>query len=72
MKSIVSELCSEKFPRVRVGTGSEEKIYNLVDYVLEKVDDDKYTVLKKGIEKAAIAIEEILKNGIDMSMNKFN
>ena len=72
MKSIIAELATEKFPRVRVGTGNTEKIYNLADYVLQKVDDKDYLNLSMGINSAVEAISEILKNGIDASMNKFN
>ena len=72
MKSVISELCTEKFPRIRIGTGNNEKKHNLVNYVLEKVDDEEYTYLSKEIEKASEAIGELLKNGIDSAMNKFN
>ena len=36
MKSVVSELGTTLFPRVRVGTGKQEKIVNLIDYVIKK------------------------------------
>ena len=72
MKSVVSELGTEKFPRIRVGTGSKDKIYDLINYVLENVDDDEFTELNKGIDLSTQAISEILKNGIDIAMNKFN
>lgn len=72
MKSVVHELNTEEFPRIRVGTGSKEKIFNLINYVITRVDDDEYVKLKNGIVKAAQAVEEILKIGIDNAMNKLN
>lgn len=36
------------------------------------LEEDTYKELKVGIDKAADAIEEFLKNGIDSAMNKFN
>jgi peptidyl-tRNA hydrolase, PTH1 family len=72
MKSVVSELATDEFPRIRVGIGEKEKAKNMIDFVIKKVDDETYSELEKGIEKAADSIPEILKNGIDMAMNKFN
>lgn len=72
MKSVVHELNTEEFPRIRVGTGSKEKIFNLINYVITRIDDDEYVKLENGIVKAAQAVEEILKIGIDNAMNKLN
>lgn len=72
MKSVVKELATEEFPRIRVGIGKENKNDNMIDFVIKKVDDETYAELEKGIEKASEAISEIVRNGIDMAMNKFN
>ena len=72
MKSVVSSLNSEDFMRIRVGIGSPEFKGDLINYVLGYIPDDQYEVLKKGIYLASEAVEEILKNGIDIAMNKFN
>ena len=72
MKSMVKELNTTDFPRVRVGTGKQEKIADLVDYVIGRVDDEEYKKLEIGVEKAEIAVEEILKIGIDNAMNRLN
>ena len=72
MKSVIKELATEKFPRVRVGTGNKEGIQHLTDYVLEKLDKKEYEELEKGIELASEGIITILKSGIDSAMNKFN
>lgn len=72
MKSVVSELATENFPRIRVGIGESEKSSNMIDFVIKKVDDETYSRLEKGIDKAAEAVIEILKFGIDTAMNKLN
>ena len=72
MKSVINELKTTEFPRVRVGTGSNEKINNLIDYVISKLDEEEYKKLEEGIDKAAEAVETILKIGIDNAMNKLN
>lgn len=72
MKSVVSELATENFPRIRVGIGENEKSSNMIDFVIKKVDDETYSRLEKGIDKAAEAVIDILKFGIDTAMNKLN
>lgn len=72
MKSVVYELATDEFPRIRVGIGEEKKVNNMIDFVIKKVDDETYKELEEGIDKATEAIPEILKNGIDVAMNKFN
>ncbi len=72
MKSIIYRLKTEEFPRIRVGTGGQEEKENLIDYVIGKVLPEEYTELLDGINKGADAVCEILRNGIDKAMNKFN
>ena len=71
-KSVVHELVSEDFPRIRVGIGKPIDEYDAIDYVIGQLEEENYEKLKEGIYKAADAIEEFLKNGIDSAMNKFN
>lgn len=72
MKSMVKELNTTGFPRIRVGTGSSEKIKDLVNYVLEKVGQEEYKRLDEGIDKSVEAVIQILKIGIDNAMNRLN
>lgn len=71
-KSVVYELASENFPRIRIGIGKPVDQYDAVDYVIGKLEDKTYEKLKEGIEKAVKAIGEYLKNGADSAMNKYN
>ncbi len=72
MKSVVAELGTTEFPRVRVGTGQPEFKELLIPYVIEPMSDDQYEELKPAIEKAAEAVPAIIKDGIDKAMNMFN
>lgn len=72
MKSIVSQLGTEDFPRIRIGTGFCNDKTHLVDYVIGKLPDDEYINLLSGINSGVEAIEEIMANGIDNAMNKLN
>lgn len=72
MKSVVSRLNSEDFPRIRVGIGMPEYKDDLVNYVIGNITDKDYEELKTGISKASEAVTSILKDGIDIAMNKYN
>ena len=72
MKSVVSCLNSEGFARIRVGIGMPEHKDDLINYVIGYIPENELETLQKGVDIAAEAVEEILKNGIDKAMNKFN
>lgn len=72
MKSMVSCLASEDFPRIRVGIGKPVSEFDRINYVIGKVQEEEYKELQTGEEKAAMAVEYYLKNGIDNTMNIFN
>ena len=72
-KSVVHELQSEQFARIRVGIGRPIDKDEIIDYVITTIQKEKkYKQIEIGIEKAKDAIIEYLKNGIDKAMNKFN
>lgn len=72
MKSIVSELNSEDFPRIRVGIGRPKSEYDRIDYVIGQIPEKEYIELQKGEKIAVEATEYWIKNGIDNTMNKYN
>ena len=72
MKSVVQEIQSENFIRIRVGIGNPSYKNDLLNYILTRIPEDEYKVLETATEKAALAIEEIIKNGIDRAMNQYN
>lgn len=72
MKSVVNEIKSEDFCRIRIGIGNSEYKNDLLNYILTRIPDDEYKILEKAINNAASSIAEILKNGIDSAMNKYN
>ena len=72
MKSIIQHLKTEKFMRIRVGIGKTEYENDMINYVIGKVPEEEAKRLEKGVEKAKLAVVEILKNNIDIAMNKYN
>ena len=72
MKSVVHELQTEEFPRIRVGIGNPEYKNDLLNFILTRIPDEEYKILQEAQENAVKAIIEIIKNGIDTAMNKYN
>ena len=72
MQSIVNILADDRFPRIRVGIGKPKVEEDYINYVIGAIPEDGEQELKKGVEKAKEAVKELLKNGIDSAMNKYN
>ena len=72
MKSVVHEIQTEDFPRIRIGIGNPEYKNDLLNFILTRIPEEEYKILQDAQEKAVKAIIEIIKNGIDTSMNKYN
>ena len=73
LKSIIYHLNSDQFPRVRVGIGSpQHEDYDLADYVLGRFSKDEIPVFEETIKKAYKAVCEIITNGYESAMNKYN
>lgn len=72
MKSIIQQLQSTDFLRIRIGIGKPEFQYDKINYVIGSIPKEDREILNSGIERAADAVIEILKNGIDSAMNRYN
>lgn len=72
MRSVVELIGTSDFIRIRVGTGKPEFEHDLINHVIKKLTDDQYGKLEEGINIAEEALLEIIKNGIDIAMNKIN
>lgn len=70
MKSVVQELGSRKFPRVRVGIGSSDG--STIQFVIGKVGKNEQQILNEAAEAAASAAADIIRIGIENAMNIHN
>ena len=70
LKSVVQELGSRKFPRVRVGIGSSDG--STIQFVIGKVGKDEQQILNEAAEAAASAAADIIRIGIENAMNIHN
>ena len=72
MKSVISEIDTQNFPRIRIGIGKPESKGQLIEYVIGKMPQTDKDILEKATILGKEAILEIIKNGVDIAMNKFN
>lgn len=73
IKSIISELDSQDFPRIKVGVGAKpHPDYDLADWVLSSFTNDEEKLLKPTLERTFSAAESIIKHGVTETMNRFN
>jgi PTH1 family peptidyl-tRNA hydrolase len=72
IKSIIDNIKTENFPRLRIGIGRPERKDQVADYVLSEFSKDEKLLMEKVIKEAADCILNVLKYGIDKSMNMCN
>ena len=79
MKSIISCLGSQDFPRIRVGIASQEDAadalsitVDTVEYVLSDFAAGEKPVIREVYPKVADAIVCIIRDGVAAALNKFN
>ncbi|HCA22437.1 MAG TPA: aminoacyl-tRNA hydrolase [Lachnospiraceae bacterium] len=72
MKSIIAHVGSEEFDRVRVGIGHKPPEFDLADYVLSRFGKDELPLIRDAVDKAADAMEVIIRSGVEAAMNMYN
>jgi PTH1 family peptidyl-tRNA hydrolase len=75
LRSIISDLGSQEFVRIRVGVGRPGpagKGSNVAGFVLDDFAKSERTEVEILVKEAADAIEDVIKRGPTLAMNKFN
>ena len=73
IKSIISCLGSEDFPRVKIGVGKKPSPeYDMVNWVLGEIPKELSEEYSQSINDAVGATKEIVCEGVDSAMNKFS
>lgn len=72
MKSIIYQIQDDKFPRIKVSIGKKPEKWDLANFVLSGFSKEEVSILEDEIRLAAKGIEIILREDIDMAMNKCN
>lgn len=72
IKSIIYQLGSDVFPRVKLGVGAPPEQWDMADWVTGKFSDEEVKILARSVEKLPEITEEIIEKGTASAMNRFN
>lgn len=73
LKSIIAQLGSENFPRVKIGIGGADNHDDrLVNWVIGRFSAGEYKVVQAAAEGASDAVRVIVKDGFEKAANLFN
>jgi PTH1 family peptidyl-tRNA hydrolase len=72
MKSVIGQLGSQVFPRVRVGIGQGPPGRDAASYVLGRFTREEEAALQDIHARVADAVEMILREGFTAAMNRYN
>lgn len=73
IKSLISELGSQDFPRVKIGVGAKpEPERDLADWVLSSFSATEEKALSAALENAADAALSIIDRGVPETANRYN
>ena len=73
IKSIIAQLGTEEFPRIRVGVGAKPNPqYDLADWVLSKFSEEDMKALQPALEHAADAAKKIVSGDMNGAMNLYS
>jgi PTH1 family peptidyl-tRNA hydrolase len=72
MESIIYRLGNTQFPRIRFGIAAGKNLRPAEEYVLKNFRKKDQVLANEVIVKAADAVESIINNGLNKTMNQYN
>lgn len=72
MRSVIYQIQSDEFPRIRIGIDKPPQGWDLANFVLSKFSSEERKNVEEAIDNAVSAVETIIKLGVDSAMNRFN
>ena len=72
MRSIVQEIETTQFPRMRIGIGPLPAGEDAVEYVLSCFDETEGVLLEESLKSASEALEMIMDSRMEAAMNMYN
>ncbi|MGK7929934.1 MAG: aminoacyl-tRNA hydrolase [Microcystaceae cyanobacterium] len=72
MKSIISHLGTQQFPRLRIGIGKSGQNKETISHVLGKFSPQEQETVSKVLDLTVEAVETGLKEGIEKAMSLYN
>lgn len=72
IKSIISHMGTDEFPRIKVGVGDKPKGWDLADYVLSRFQAEEQATMRDALKDTSEAVKTILTDGMNVAMNQYN
>jgi PTH1 family peptidyl-tRNA hydrolase len=73
IKSIISEVGSQDFPRVKIGVGAKpHPEFDLADWVLSSFTSQEEKALEPALKRAGDAALAVIDHGVPEAANRFN
>ncbi len=72
LESVIYSLQTNEFPRLRFGIGTDEEMRPAEKYVLKPFHSEDQLTALGAVKRAADALDSLLFNGIEKTMNKVN
>ena len=72
LRSIIEQIGTTEFSRLRIGVGRGDNRRDLADHVLSRFDEAEKAEVVEAIQRAADAVEMFVTDGIGRVMNTFN
>ena len=72
LKSLIGEIQTDRFARIRMGVGPEREVEDSTEYLLRRFGNAEREEIAPMLDLAADAVELILREGSEKAMNRFN
>jgi len=72
LEDVIQQLASQAFPRLRVGIGRPPPGVDPVDWVLSPFDPGEQDALPQALDAACEALEDFVRDGVEMAMQRAN
>ncbi|MEJ7578083.1 MAG: aminoacyl-tRNA hydrolase [Pyrinomonadaceae bacterium] len=72
LKSIIAEMRTDEFFRLRIGIAPEHPVNNTAGFVLEKFPASARASVEEVLERGAEALRTLLRDGIERTMSQYN
>lgn len=72
IKSIIEALGNQEFQRLRIGVGQPPAGTDRVGWVLGEMSHENQSLVDEALLRAADAVVSLMKDGVDLTMSRFN
>jgi len=72
LESVIGALGTTEFVRIRLGIAPQHEVRDTVHYVLSQFRKSQLAIVDEVLDRAAQAVESILRDGVARAMNRFN